>query len=312
MPTFSFIIPSKPGETIKALGALSKLDAGDFPHEILIAEGRQPSRQRNLAANQANGDVLYFLDDDSLVSPDCLTLCIAAFNDPLVAVAGGPSLTPDTDSWLQQLFGQALCSAFGAGGMRNRYRATGAPRETSEKELILCNMAIQRNVFLNAKGFDERLYPNEENELLNRIGASGHKLMHIPAMAVLRSQRKSLKAFVRQMFSYGRGRGQQTVITRSCPLTSFIPLVFVLYLALFPLFPPDLIWKLPLVLYSLLDVIATTMVLLTKRKMFFLFLIAIFPLMHLSNGIGLLWGLIGGKRKSDPDGKITIRIAKRF
>ncbi|HEX9023382.1 MAG TPA: glycosyltransferase, partial [Geobacteraceae bacterium] len=136
MPTFSFIIPVKPGGTVRALGALRQLGEQGFPYEILVAEGTAPSRQRNLAAQQSRGDILYFLDDDSRVAPDCLAECAAALADPSVAVVGGPSLTPAEDTRLQHLFGFALSSPFGAGAVRNRYRSAGAPRETTERELI--------------------------------------------------------------------------------------------------------------------------------------------------------------------------------
>ncbi|OGT99450.1 MAG: hypothetical protein A2079_00270 [Geobacteraceae bacterium GWC2_48_7] len=309
--TFSFIIPVKPGGYVKALEALKQLDEDRFPHEVLIAEGRQPSRQRNAAAGKAEGDILYFLDDDSLLDNDTLTNCTAVMLDPTVAVAGGPSLTPADDSGLQQLFGAALSSFFGAGGSCNRYRSYGKLRETTEKELILCNLAIRRDRYLSAGGLDEQLYPNEENELLDRLEKSGERLMHHPAMAVKRSQRSSLKAFVRQMFTYGRGRGEQTLLTKTCSLTSFIPLFFVIYLLLLPLLSVKmLIWKIPLLLYLFLDLLAVLQALVKWKNPGFVLLFFIFPLMHCSNGVGLLYGLIRRKHVHEPDLGINIRSWK--
>lgn len=312
MPTFSFIIPVKPEGRIKALEGLRQLEERPHPFEILIAEGANPSRQRNLAARQARGDLLYFLDDDSLVDPECLTLCARIMADPLVAVAGGPSLTPESDSGLQRLFGQALSSPFGAGAMRNRYRAAGHTRETTEQELILCNLAIRRDVFLAAGGFDERLYPNEENELLDRIAAADRKLVHLPSMSVRRSQRASLWAFVRQMFSYGRGRGRQTLIAGAHSPLSFMPLAFVAYLALFPLLPPPLFWRLPLAAYIILDFLFTGAALVTSGRPAAAALLLIFPLMHCCNGIGLLRGLLGGRPRPTPAGEVTIKRIREF
>src|SRR6266571_2838406 len=145
--TFSIIIPVKPGGYVAACEHLKKIMPDDPGYEILLAEGRAPSRQRNLAASEAGGDVLYFLDDDSLISPENLALCSAGMSDPAVAVVGGPSLTPAGDSRLQQLFGYALASVFGSGAVGNRYRACGKIRETTDKELILCNLAVRRSVF---------------------------------------------------------------------------------------------------------------------------------------------------------------------
>lgn len=312
MPTYTFIIPVKPGGFIKALESLHQLKGQDYPFEILIAEGTRPSRQRNLAAEQSQGDVLFFIDDDSQVSPDCLIQCTTALNDPVVAVVGGPSLTPGNDSRFQHLLGFALTSPFGAGAMRNRYRSFGPPRVTTEKELILCNLAIRRDIFLATGGLDERLYPNEENELMDRISASGHRLMHIPSMYVLRSQRNSLTAFVRQMFSYGRGRAQQTVIAGPRSLTSFIPLAFIIYLALLPLARSIPFSNLPLVAYFILDLIFTCVAIAKSNNPTALFLLFLFPLMHCANGIGLLYGFLRAPRQPASAVHVEIRRIKGF
>lgn len=310
MPTFSFIIPVKPGISPKALESLSQL-AHLHLVEILVAEGKNPSRQRNLAAQQAKGDILFFLDDDSIVSSDFLQVCSDAFADTSVAVVGGPSLTPESDTFLQKMFGYALSSFFGAGGVRNRYRATGTTRFTTEKELILCNMAIRRDLFLEFNGFDERLYPNEENELLDRISSKGFKLVHIPTMAVKRSQRPTLPDFVRQMFSYGRGRAQQTLIARKpCPLFSLMPLIFFIYLVLLPLFQKNPLLNLPLLLYIFLDLGFTAMVLLKTRNPGTLLLTVIFPIMHLANGLGLFYGFLKGKVTTKNSDEIRIKVVK--
>ncbi len=312
MPTFSFIIPVKPDGAIKALDALKQLKEQLYPFEILVAEGTRPSRQRNLAAEQSQGDILYFLDDDSCVMPDCLTQCAQAFEDLSVAVVGGPSLTPATDTRLQHLFSYALTSPFGSGAMRNRYRATGQPRVTTERELILCNMAIRRELFLSEEGFDERLYPNEENELLDRIISSGHKLVHVPTMAVTRSQRPSLAAFVKQMFSYGRGRAQQSMIARPRSFMSFIPLIFLIYLIVLPLFPAHMLWKLPLLAYIVLDLIFTVIVLVKTGRPETLLLFALYPLMHCANGAGLLYGFLHRKPTTKSGGEVTIKRVREF
>lgn len=314
MPSFSFIIPVKPGGKIAALAPLHCLDSAAFPFEVLVAEGCLPGRQRNLAADQATGDIIYFLDDDSMVAGNCLEVCSQAMSQTDVAVVGGPSLTPASDSTLQQLFGSAMASLFGAGGVRNRYRSTGRRRDTTEKELILCNLAMRRELFRIAGGFDERLYPNEENELLDRIKASGYRLVHAPEMAIQRSQRRSLKQFIRQMFSYGRGRAQQTLIAGGGPAVSFVPLVFVVYLLLVILLMPGGCWLLPLYAYLGLALWFAGQAAVTAGKMSRLLLMVIFPLLHVSNGVGLICGLLGGKTGIPRDNgcEVTVRRVKTF
>jgi GT2 family glycosyltransferase len=315
MPTFSFIIPVKPGGFVAALVSLHQIAAPPNQFEVLIAEGCSPSRQRNAAANGARGEIIYFLDDDSHVAADCLTLCAQIMEDHTVAVVGGPSLTPSGDSLLQQIIGSALSSLLGAGAVRNRYRACGVTRGTTEKELILCNLAIRRNVFIDSGGFDERLYPNEENELLDRIVSRGMKLFHAPGMAVHRSQRRTLRLFIRQMFAYGRGRAQQTLIAGPGTIIGFAPLLFLLYLALLPLVPCTRLTLAPLFAYLVLVLGFSAAAVIRSGSLSRLLLVSLYPLMHISNGWGLLYGLLGGKqgrsRACDVAG-ITIRRLKNF
>jgi GT2 family glycosyltransferase len=289
---------------------IRKVIPDDPRYEVLLAEGSAPSQQRNLAAREARGEILYFLDDDSLISPENLDECINCLSDPAVAVVGGPSITPASDSWLQQLFGLALSSAFGSGAVKNRYRRYGAIRETTDKELILCNLAVRRSVFIDFKGFDECLYPNEENEFLDRVRSAGHKLLHDPSMYVFRSQRPTLKAFIRQMFSYGRGRAQQSLITGSYPVTSFIPLFFLAYLFLALTFIKYLFLLVPLMLYIAAASVNTLLSLFRTVRFSTLLLLGVYPLMHAANGSGLLWGLLCGKPQPIYDASVAVRRLK--
>lgn len=315
MPNFSIIIPVKPGGAVAALKYLRLLETGQHDFEILIAEGCRPSAQRNQAVLEASGEILYFLDDDSRVAPGCLDLIARTLEGGAAGVVGGPSLTPDDDSPLQQLFGLALSSLFGAGGVRNRYRAVGSVRPTTQRELILCNMAMRRDLFLKLKGFDERLYPNEENELLDRAAAEGMRILHDPELAIRRSQRATLAQFVRQMFSYGRGRMQQTIISGTISPVSLAPLLLLLYL--FSL-PAGLVlspfWVLPLVLYGALTLGSAACAAISFRKRIALGLILIFPILHISNGWGLLRGLFGGRRGPGENrpAEVVVRRVKTF
>jgi succinoglycan biosynthesis protein ExoA len=290
--TISIIIPIKPGLMPQAAGRIVSLGWLSEHCELLVAEGTNPSCQRNQAVQQATGEIIYFLDDDALVAPDTLQRLEQHFGDSQVVVVGGPSCTPATDSVLQQGIGAVLGSLLGAGGVRNRYRAVGTVRQTTERELILCNLAIRRDAFLAVGGLDERLYPNEENELLDRLKKAGGKLLHDPAVAVERSQRSSIPAFGKQMYRYGRGRAEQTRIAGFSGLMPFVPLVFLLYLLTLP-FMPLLLWWGPLMLYLALVTACTVYTGVRERTFGFLLLLPVlFPLLHISNGAGLLVGFL--------------------
>lgn len=290
--TITIVIPIKPGLVPKAAERVRRLAWPQGQFELLVAEGTNPSRQRNEAVQQARGEIIYFLDDDSVVVPDCLQRIVEHFRDPQVVAVGGPSLTPASDSLLQQAIGAALSAPLGAGGVRNRYRAVGVVRETSERELILCNLAVRREAFLACGGFDERLYPNEENEFLDRLQAGGGKLLHDPRLPVERSQRPHLAAFIKQMFRYGRGRARQTRMAGFSGLMPFAPLGLLFYLASLVLVTAPL-WRLPLGGYAAACLVCGLRGAMKARKPLFVVLLpALFPLVHLANGVGLMAGFL--------------------
>jgi hypothetical protein len=313
-PKVSIIIPVKPGGQISALAGVR---GADYPApfiEVLVAEGRQPSRQRNLAVAASAGDILYFLDDDSKVLPGFLRKAVRDYHEPKVVVVGGPSLTPDSDNILQHSFAMAFASIFGGGGMRNRYRQTGEIRMTCDQELILCNLSFRRETFLAHGGFDERLYPNEENELLEKVRRVGGRLIHDPGLSVFRSQRPSLKAFCRQLFSYGRGRGEQTILSSVVKPITFIPSLFLIYLLLLPLMHKP-VYYLPLLCYLISTVIiAGYEGTKNRRPLSALILPVVFPIFHLCYGFGMIRGLCSSRwRKiASQAGEVIIHKVKEF
>ncbi len=310
----SIIIPVKPGGPVRAIEGLRRADYPADAFEILVVEGTCPSRQRNLAAGGAAGDILFFLDDDSMTDPGFLRRTAGHFKDGSVAVVGGPSLTPESDPPPGQAFGMALASVFGGGGVRNRYRRSGPLRETGDHELILCNLAIDAAVFREAGGFDERLYPNEENELLVRLKRKGLRLMHDPGLAVYRSQRPTLRAFIRQMFGYGRGRAQQVLLGGGCGVTTLIPALFLVYLASLPFIHLP-VYYLPLLCYLVACFcVALAAAIRTGKGSAALLLAVVVPALHLSYGAGLLRGFAGYRSagRARPPGEISIRRVKGF
>jgi len=318
LPSISVIIPVKPGGEVRALSGLAQVSYPAELLEVLVAYGCVPSAQRNLAAREAKGELLFFLDDDSQVAPGFLEVAARHYQDPKVAAAGGPSLTPRTDSALQRAIGVAFASAVGGGGVRNRYRKAGRARHSTDSELILCNLSFRRQIFLSHGGLDARLYPNEENELMDRLLHEGYLLVHDPELAVFRSQRRSYGAYVRQMLGYGRGRGEQTLISGKLKPVSLAPSLLLIYILLLPLLvllsgAPLL--ALPLVAYLAVVAAASVSGTISGRDLALLpRLLLVFPTLHLVYGAGVIAGLLRPRYRSGPrsaDG-IEVRRVKGF
>jgi hypothetical protein len=150
-------------------------------------------------------------------------------------MVGGPNLCPANAPWLEQVFALVLASWLAFGPSRARYTPVGQPRPSSEKELILCNLLARRAAVLELGGFNESLYPNEENALMDELQKRGGLLLYDPKIVVERRPRPNLLAFARMLRTYGRGRAEQfreSPTWGSAP--NFVPPLFCLYLAALP------------------------------------------------------------------------------
>lgn len=218
-------------KTLAALEGLAQLPPSERPREVLLSVGRNPSLQRNLGVKACRSDLVQFLDDDSKVNRGTFRALAAHFEDPRTAVAGGPNLVPPDAIPFERTVNAVLASWMGSFKVRSRYAAIGSVREATEKELILCNMMVRRSAFLKEGGFRVDLYPNEENEFLNRLLHKGYRMVYDPGAAVFRSRRKSLGAFCWQAFRYGRGRARQMkVYPCLSDLIHLAPAFFLVYL----------------------------------------------------------------------------------
>jgi succinoglycan biosynthesis protein ExoA len=232
LPSVTVLIAARPGQAdVKAVDAARRLDYPADKLEIIVARGRQPSAQRNAALRAAHGELVYFLDDDSMPQTGALRRGVSHFAEAQVAMVGGPNLCPPDAPWLERVFAVALGSWLAFGPSRARYAAVGNLRATSEKELILCNLLARRNPILELGGFNEALYPNEENALMDECQKRGGQLLYDPHFAVFRRPRRTLGAFVRMLMTYGRGRAEQFRLhpTPGSAL-NFVPPMFCVYL----------------------------------------------------------------------------------
>ncbi len=243
MPSVTVIIPARPDEVeVQAAAAARRLDYPTDKLEIILARGKQPSAQRNAAVRAARGELIYFLDDDSLSPKDNLRLGVTHFRNAEVKLLGGPNLCPPDAPELEQIFALVLSSWLAFGPSRARYAKVGQARVASEKELILCNLMARRDTLLKHGGFNEALYPNEENALMDEIQKADGKLVYDPEFVVYRRPRRTLGAFCRMLRTYGRGRAEQFRETPTFgSALNFVPPLFLIYLIALVV-----VWALPL------------------------------------------------------------------
>ena len=297
---FSIIVVARSETEIRTvLDSLQKLQALDLRYEVILAIGNCPSLQRNQAAKIAQGEYLVFLDNDSEVHPALLKYYRDGLSvSPQVAVVGGPSCLKRSGNRLSSSIHVVFSSEFGLGPFRSRYQSLGPVRKATERDLILCNLCVRKSVFFAENGFHEKLYPNEENEFLNRL-RDKYEIIYHPLAIVYRQQRQTILEFLQQMLGYGKGRVKAYLLRPLClDFIFFVPLVFCLYVtSLFLCFTlglsfSPLLW-LPFGLYWVLGVVASGFRAWSLRSPAELLLLPpLFFFCHYSYGVGLTMGLV--------------------
>src|SRR5215469_4987366 len=317
-PLISVIIPVHPAKTeARAAAASRQLDYPREKLEIIVVRSTDlstfPSMKRNAAIRAAKGELIYFLDDDSIPQPGNLRRAVAYFSDPKVQMVGGPNVCPPDAPAIEQTFANVMGSWLAFGPSSARYRAFGKLRDSSEKELISCNLVSRRGVLLEAGGFDESLYPNEENALMDAVLQRG-KLLYDPGMLVHRRPRSNFRSFAKMLFSYGRGRAEQFRLHPTAgSAINFVPPAFCLYLlaaiiCVVARVVPAWLGLAPLALY-LIAVLIQGIAVMSRAG--FLGGLRALPLLALTNilyGAGVLRGLFSKIARVKPGGATDIRL----
>jgi cellulose synthase/poly-beta-1,6-N-acetylglucosamine synthase-like glycosyltransferase len=262
-------------------------------------------RSRNAALRSARGEWIYFLDDDAMPDGGNLRRIEKHFADPNVAIMGGPNLCPPDAPEREQVFAVVLASWLAFGPSRARYAPVGGERSAGEKELILCNLLARRTTLLELGGFNEALYPNEENALMDELQKRGQRLIYVPQFWVHRRPRRTLHAFTKMLRTYGRGRAEQFRLHPTPgSLLNFVPPLFCLYLvglmaALFLGLPGWLCWLAvaPLLMYLLAVLGQTVISMRTAGAVRAWLALPLLAASHIFYGLGFWLGLFTALKK---------------
>ena len=200
--------------------------------QIVVAAGGHPARQRNAALARAQGEILVFLDNDCSIGAGYWKELEDTLRRPEVEIVGGPALLrPRATAW-EEIFHALLTHTLIVGTVSARYAARGEFRPATQTELILCNLAVRRSIFEKIGPLSTDLYPNEENEWLDRAHAAGVGAYYDPALQVFRPQRASPAQMGLTLLRYGMGRTRQFRVSGWRPtFHQFLPVMVLATLA---------------------------------------------------------------------------------
>lgn len=280
------------GESPSTESILTRYHARYENIEFLKAKKARKGQARNILLRHVRTELVYFLDDDVIVSGDtCSVMLESMENYPGADIIGGPNLTPPGSNLFQVAQGAVLGSFFGTLWMSRRYTRCGEPSAADERMLILCNLAFRMRVFEKSNiCFNDSIICAEENLLLQELMCAGYRAVYIPGLAVYHERRKNYTEFCRQIFTYGRGRCQAAKCRfRVDNLLYCIPAMFLVYLGalLVGHWPGYLLPGYAYLTVCLFNA-AKKAIETQHRSLFWVFLV-LFPTIHLAYGAGFLF-----------------------
>lgn len=312
LPKVTVIIPIRNSQQPTLV--LDSLQNSNFDFQrlqIIVVEGKALSWQRNKAVEQAQGEFVYFLDDDSYLEKNSIVEGLACFSSPDIAVVGGPAITHAQATLFENCSGLVMSTILGTFTTRPRNTPSGKVRPVSGDELIGCNLMIRKSDYALVGGMDLRFHTGEDIELVRRLKEHGKSLYYNPKMIVSRTRTKTLSEFIRKFVSYGQGRSLIVLGTKmhTGDWVYFIPTIFLVYLLLLA-YSPSFVHSVPLLLYTLLVMVSCLGIAIVQRSAFLgICCLPMFFVLHLSYGAGVFLGtikhLFGSKKILKPNVSVT-------
>ena len=264
--------------------------AGQYPEliRIYVNPDKIVPYAMNIGITNAKGKYIVRLDAHADYATDYISKCIYYLENTDAENVGGVAETKSHGT-VGNAIAKMLSSKFGVGN--SQFRTNG---KSGYVDTVPFG-AFRREVFTKYGGYDERLVRNQDNEMNYRIRKNGGKIYLSDDIHLSYYCRDSIKG-IAQM---ARKNGMWNIITmKLCPgsmgVRHFIPFLFVVSIVALALLGLIhwLFWvvlSFEVVLYLLLDVFFSVKSGATAKER--LLLIALFPIFHISYGVGSIGGL---------------------
>jgi glycosyltransferase involved in cell wall biosynthesis len=151
--------------------------------------GRFPSiaAQRNAGARESSGDILAFVDSDTVVPAEWLERAARFFASGFRGALGFAEKAPDTASWVGRVWASR--------------QARRREAEADVDYLPSGNLLVDREAFLGVGAFDESLPTGEDKDLSLRLKRAGYRVVSLPEPCVIhRGCERTLREFLRKEF----------------------------------------------------------------------------------------------------------------
>jgi succinoglycan biosynthesis protein ExoA len=304
---------------------LADIFAQDYPSaciEVLIGDGMSTDRTREILARileqrpgalrvidnpqkvqaaamnamvaASRGEIIIRMDVHARYAADYVRQCVAVLHETGAANVGGAQRARPL-TWFQRALCAALDSPVAVGGAR--YRSSDA--EGFVDTVFLG--AFRKHVFDAVGGYDPKAITNEDAELNQRILAGGGKVFLSKKIVVHYFPRDSFRSLSRQYFKYGQGRARTLLKHKTFP-TPRPAIPFLMVVGATAILAKRSFRPLaPLAFGAYGALIAVEALRVSRRHGWTLApaVAAIFPVLHVSHGVGFGVGLVQYLLKPD-------------
>ena len=222
---------------------------------------------RNTGLKAARGEIIAYIDDDTVADPQWLEYLVQPFETPEVTASGGQTLAYKkdyiTERYLSAVgYGNPAPLAFGKSKnplwrfwiyLINMF-ATSIPTKFTEVQAVYgCNCAYRTSVLRTIGGFDEDLLANQDTEISTRLRQSGAHIIFAPNAIIHHRHREKLAKLIRQ--TYRRAEYTRHYYAKENKILPLFPLpLFYIVIAVFLIIFQPIIGAIfivfgPLVLY---------------------------------------------------------------
>ena len=243
----------------------------------------------NIGINESKGEIIIRMDAHSYYPYDYISELIRHLEELNCDNVGGVCITTPSNRTIKAIaIAQVTSNSFGIGNSQFRLNIS----KITEVDTVPFG-CYKKEVFDKIGLFDEQLIRNQDDEFNARLKQNGGKIFLIPTIKIIYLARKNFTKLYNMFYQYGLFK---PLVNKKIKIPSsyrqFAPLIFVLYLFLFPisilldkkLFYISLI---PITLYLLLNFIVSVEISVRKANFkLFPYLAVGFFLTHFSYGFG--------------------------
>lgn len=249
----------------------------------------------NIGIRESTGEICLVMGGHSILGADYIHAMVSRLiSDDTVGCVGGQTVSrPRHKGVVAESISASRHSRFGVGNSEYRF----ASHTVRDVDTVAFGV-YRRSVLIQIGMFDEKLLRNQDIELNHRLRRAGYRVLLNPEARVYYTPRASLSAFARQNYANGVWNIKTwTVSPGSLSARHFVPFIFVGSLMMTSVLGVWLIsFRILFFLiagsYMIVSLLETLRTCIRTRRLQVFGLVLVFPVLHVSYGLGLCRGLL--------------------